>query len=193
MIQWSIRLLKRNDNWTITPLSHISHATVLFFVQRYQLQWRKNKSFKEEKNQSTKEVGLRCLSDHEWHDITRYNFWSCHKNQWENYIALSPYHTTTSGSPQNNSHFVYFVMAPSGEQLNSFSTSTTSLVIGRFKIWLGPPFLSATRSVYIIFCISINTNYSCHRPLIPMTIISQQNNVTNCKVSNPLFPYLPYL
>ena len=38
-------------------------------------------------------------------------------------------------------------MAPSDGESNSFSTSRTSLVIGRFKIWLGPPFLSATLSV----------------------------------------------
>ena len=74
MTQWSIGLLKKKmiiDNHSIE--SHFSHATVLFFLHKYQLQWRKNKSFKEENNQSTKEVWLRCMSDHEWHDITRYN------------------------------------------------------------------------------------------------------------------------
>ena len=38
-------------------------------------------------------------------------------------------------------------MALSDRESNSFSTSRTSLVIGCFKIWLGPPFLSATQSV----------------------------------------------
>ena len=74
---------------------------------------------------------------------------SCHKNQWWNYITLSSYHTTLSGSPQNNSHFSHFVMNPSDEESNSFSTSRSSLVIGRFKIWLGPPFLLATQSVML--------------------------------------------
>ena len=96
MIQWSIRLLKQNDNWTITPLSHISLMLQYYFCSKVSITMKtKNKSFIEENNQSTKEVWLRCMSDHEWHNITGYNFWSCHKNQWENYITLSPYHTTT--------------------------------------------------------------------------------------------------
>ena len=57
------------------------------------------------------------------------------------------HHTTTSGSTQNNYHFVHFVMAPSDGESNSLSTSRPSLVIGRFKTSLGPPFPSATRSV----------------------------------------------
>ena len=32
MIQWSIRLLKQNDNWTITPLSHISLMLQYYFL-----------------------------------------------------------------------------------------------------------------------------------------------------------------
>ena len=40
-------------------------------------------------------------------------------------------------------------MAPSDGESNSFSTSRTSLVIGSFKIWLGPSFLSTSRSVML--------------------------------------------
>ena len=83
------------------------------------------------------------MSDDEWHDITRYNLIMSQKSV----IKLYNIKSTTSGSSQNNSHFVHFVIAPSDGESNSFSTIRTSLVTGRFKIWLGPPFLSATRSV----------------------------------------------
>ena len=65
----------KNDNWTITPLSHISLMLqyYFFFTSIDYNEEKKNKSFKEENNQSTKKVWLRCMSDHEWHDITRYN------------------------------------------------------------------------------------------------------------------------
>ena len=66
MAQWSIRLLK-NDNWTITPFSHIS------LMPQVSTTIKKNKSFKEKNNQSTHKVWLRCMSDHEWLDITKYN------------------------------------------------------------------------------------------------------------------------
>ena len=66
MTQWSIRLLK-NDNWTITPFSHIS------LMPQVSTTIKKNKSFKEKNNQSTHKVWLRCMSDHEWLDITKYN------------------------------------------------------------------------------------------------------------------------
>ena len=66
MTQWSIRLLK-NDNWTITPFSHIS------LMPQVSTTIKKNKSFKEKNNQSTHKVWLRCMSDHEWFDITKYN------------------------------------------------------------------------------------------------------------------------
>ena len=129
----------------------------------------KNKSFKEE-NQSTKEVWLRCVSDHEWHDITRYNLIMPQK--WMiNYITLSSCRITLSGFPQNNS-FCSFVLAPSLGESNSFSISRTSLVIRRFNL---------------------NNKYSCHWPLILMIVFSQRNNITNCKVLNPVFRCLPYL
>ena len=64
----------KNDNWTVVPLSHISvMLQYYFFLHKYRLQWRKNKSFKEENNQNTKQAWLRCMSDHEWHDIARYS------------------------------------------------------------------------------------------------------------------------
>ena len=66
MTQWSIRLLK-NDNWTITPFGHIS------LMPQVSTTIKKNKSFKEKNNQSTHKVWLRCMSDHEWLDITKYN------------------------------------------------------------------------------------------------------------------------
>ena len=49
MTQWSIRLLK-NDNWTITPFSHIS------LMPQVSTTIKKNKSFKEKNNQSTHSV-----------------------------------------------------------------------------------------------------------------------------------------
>ena len=55
-------------------------------------------------------------------------------------------------------------MAPSVRESKLLFITRTSLVIGHLKIWLGPPFLSAANSkcdtAYIIFCISVNTNYS---------------------------------
>ena len=77
---------------------------------------------------------------HEWHDIQAHAPYKVpflimpQKLMRKLYNILSSYHTTTSGSTQNNSHFIYFVMASSGEESNSFLTSRTSLVIGRFKI-----------------------------------------------------------
>ena len=77
---------------------------------------------------------------HEWHDIHAHAPYKVQllimpqKLMRKLYNILSPYHTTTSGSPQNNSHFVYFVMASSAEEPNSFLSSRTSFVIGRFKI-----------------------------------------------------------
>ena len=85
------------------------------------------------------------MSDHEWHNIRRFNLIMPQKSM----IKLSSYHTPSSGSPQNNSNFVQFVMAPSVRESNSFSTSRTSLIIGRFKIWLGPLLLSATQNVML--------------------------------------------
>ena len=58
----------KNDNHSIG--SYFFEVTVLFFLPKYQLQWPKSK-FEEENNQSKKEVGLRCMSNLEWHDITR--------------------------------------------------------------------------------------------------------------------------
>ena len=54
---WPSGLLK--EKWSIE--SHFSDAKVLFFLRKYQLQWRENKLFKEENNQSTKEVWLKCM------------------------------------------------------------------------------------------------------------------------------------
>ena len=49
-------------------------------------------------------------------------------------------------------------MAPSDRESNSFSTSRTSLIIVCFKIWLGPPFFSATWSMILstLFFMSVS-------------------------------------
>ena len=77
------RLLKLNNH---SIESHPSHSAVLFFLHNYWLHWRKNKSFKEE---SIKEVWLKCMSDHEWHDITRYNLIKMKQNA-KNKMKLLP-------------------------------------------------------------------------------------------------------
>ena len=42
MTQYRIRLLNKNNQWKITLLSYISlYATVIVYLQRYRLQWRK--------------------------------------------------------------------------------------------------------------------------------------------------------
>ena len=74
MTRWNIKLLKRK--WSLNNHSiesHFSDATALFFLDKYQLQWRENKWFNEENNQSTKDVWLRCMSESEWHKTTRHN------------------------------------------------------------------------------------------------------------------------
>ena len=132
-----------------------------------------------------------CMYDYQWHDMTMYNLIMPQKSVIKvyNIKSISHHyiwlHETLSillwlHLTGNRTHF------PPAELvcLSTFQdlTKTTFLISN-----------SECDATYIIFCISINTDYSFHWPLIPMTIISQQNSITNCKVSNPLFPYLPYL
>ena len=99
MIQWSIRLLKQNDNWTITPLSHISlMLQYYFFVQRYQLQWRKKTShskkkiFKVQIKRGVIKVHVRPWTA--WH--YKVQFLIMLQKSMRKYITFSPNHTTTS-------------------------------------------------------------------------------------------------
>ena len=63
----------KNDNWTVTLLSHIALMLQYYFFFT-SIDYNKEKTSHSKKdNQSTKEVWLRCMSDREWHDITRYN------------------------------------------------------------------------------------------------------------------------
>ena len=64
---------KKKDNWqSFHWVTFHSCYSTIFSSQVSITVKKKNKSFKEN-NQNTKEVWLRCMSDHEWHDITRYN------------------------------------------------------------------------------------------------------------------------
>ena len=109
-----------NKNWTITPLSHISLMLQYnFFFTSINYNEEKNKSFTEENNQSTKKVWLRCMSDHEWHDITRYNLVMLQKSMIKLYNIKSISHHCIPFSPRRL-RFSFPARFPQINQLYSF-------------------------------------------------------------------------
>ena len=82
-----------NGHWKVTLLSPIFlMLQYYFFLHNYRFRRRKSKSLKEENSQSTKEVWLRCMSNHEWHDITRYNLVMPQKSAIKSYNIRSISH-----------------------------------------------------------------------------------------------------